>query len=81
MSPRFLEKKLMAEYGPNNPSAVYGTMNKLGAMHGNKETAKGRAMERKHAKGAGRSDGQAAAHASHPNASRLGPYLHPKKTR
>jgi hypothetical protein len=28
---------------------VYGTMNSIGAMHGNKITAKGRAMERKHA--------------------------------
>jgi hypothetical protein len=45
--PKFLEDKLKAEYG-NNPSAVYGTMNKIGAMHGNKETAKGRAMEKKH---------------------------------
>ncbi len=45
--PAFLEKKLKAEYG-NNPGAVYGTMNKLGAMHGSKETAKGREMERKH---------------------------------
>lgn len=45
--PKFLEEKLKAEY-PNNPHAVYGTMNAIGAMHGNKETAKGRAMERKH---------------------------------
>jgi hypothetical protein len=45
--PAFLERKLKAEYG-NNPHAIYGTMNKLGAMHGNKETAKGRAMEAKH---------------------------------
>ena len=45
--PKFLEQKLKAEY-PNNPHAVYGTMNAIGAMHGNKETAKGRAMEAKH---------------------------------
>lgn len=45
--PKFLEQKLRAEYG-NNPSAIYGTMNKIGAMHGNKETAKGREMEKKH---------------------------------
>jgi hypothetical protein len=45
--PEFLEKKLKEQY-PNNPGAVYGTMNKLGAMRGNKETAKGRQMERKH---------------------------------
>jgi len=47
--PKFLEDKLRAEYG-NNPHAIYGTMNKIGAMHGNKETAKGRRMEAKHDK-------------------------------
>ena len=45
--PKFLEKQLRSEYG-NNPHAIYGTMNKIGAMHGNKETAKGREMEKKH---------------------------------
>lgn len=45
--PKFLEEKLKREY-PNNPSAVYGTMNAIGAMHGSKETAKGREMEKKH---------------------------------
>lgn len=45
--PAFLEQKLRQEYG-NNPHAIYGTMNAIGAMHGNKETAKGRAMEEKH---------------------------------
>jgi len=45
--PAFLEAKLKKEYG-NNPHAIYGTMNKLGAMRGNKETAKGRAMQAKH---------------------------------
>jgi hypothetical protein len=45
--PKFLEEKLKAEYG-NNPHAIYGTMNKIGAMRGNKETAKGRQMEAKH---------------------------------
>lgn len=48
--PLFLEKKLKKEYG-DNPHAIYGTMNKIGAMHGNKETAKGKAMERKHEHG------------------------------
>lgn len=48
--PKFLEKKLAKEYGASNKRAIYGTMNKLGAMHGNKETAKGRAMEVKHAR-------------------------------
>lgn len=46
--PRFLEEKLRKEYG-DNPHAIYGTMNKIGAMRGNKETAKGRAMAKKHA--------------------------------
>lgn len=45
--PAFLEKKLRAEYG-DNPHAIYGTMNAIGAMKGNKETAKGRAMTAKH---------------------------------
>ena len=45
--PKFLEDKLRKEYG-NNPRAIFGTMNKIGAMHGNKITAKGRRMEVKH---------------------------------
>ena len=45
--PKFLEDKLKKEYG-DNLGAIYGTMNKIGAMHGNKETAKGREMEVKH---------------------------------
>lgn len=45
--PKFLEAKLKREY-PKNPGAVYGTMNKLGYMTGNKETSKGRAAQRKH---------------------------------
>lgn len=44
--PRFLESKLKKEY-PNS-DVPYKIMNKLGAMHGSKETAKGRAMQRKH---------------------------------
>jgi hypothetical protein len=51
--PKFLEKKLEGEYGKGNP-IVYATMNKLGAMKGNKETAKGREMERKHKAKVGR---------------------------
>ncbi len=43
--PRILEEKLKREY-PNNPHAVYGTLNKIGAMKGNKETKKGERMER-----------------------------------
>lgn len=51
--PKFLEDKLKAEYG-NNPHAIYGTMNKIGAMKGNKETAKGRAMTAKHERDMGK---------------------------
>ena len=45
--PKFLENKLKREY-PNNPGAVYGTLNAIGAMRGNVETPKGRAMQAKH---------------------------------
>jgi hypothetical protein len=45
--PAFLENKLKAEYGAKSP-IVYATMNKLGALRGNRETAKGRAMQAKH---------------------------------
>lgn len=45
--PKFLEERLKKEYG-NNPHAIYGTMNKIGAMRGNKTTAKGKMMEKKH---------------------------------
>lgn len=45
--PKFLEDKLKREY-PGNPGAVYGTMNRLGYMHGNKETPKGADAQRKH---------------------------------
>jgi hypothetical protein len=47
--PQFLVDKLKREY-PGNPRAVYGTLNNMGAMRGNKETALGRAMEKKHLK-------------------------------
>lgn len=47
--PAFLERKLKAEYGEHS-KAPYAIMNKLGYMHGNKETAKGRAAEAKHSK-------------------------------
>ena len=47
--PNFLENKLKAEYG-SNKHAIFGTMNKLGAMHGSKETARGRQMEAQHVK-------------------------------
>lgn len=45
--PEFLEAKLKKEY-PNNPHAVYGTMNRLGYMRGNRETALGKRIEKKH---------------------------------
>ena len=66
--PKFLETKLKTEY-PNNPHAVYGTLNAIGAMHGNKETPKGARMEAKHS-----------AKMGHPHKN-LGGYLHPKKAR
>ena len=45
--PRFLEDRLKREY-PNNPKAVWGTMNKMGVVKGNKITKKGQQMEKKH---------------------------------
>lgn len=42
-----MERKLEKEY-PDNPHAVWGTMNKLGLVHGNRETKKGRREEDKH---------------------------------
>lgn len=52
--PPFLEEKLKAEYrakgkkGKALDHAVYGTMNAIGAMRGNKVTKKGERMEAKH---------------------------------
>ena len=52
--PAFLEKQLRAEAakkgltGEHADRYVYGAMNKMGAMHGNKETAHGRAMQAAH---------------------------------
>lgn len=71
---------------------AFGAMNNMGAMRGNVETAKGAAMDAKHtakmkmpppaAKAPPmRAAGRQAALASHPNASRLGAYLHPAKKR
>ena len=45
--PEFLKKKLQAEYGSDS-DIPYRVMNKIGAMHGNRETAKGREMSAKH---------------------------------
>lgn len=47
--PKFLEDKLKKEYGADS-SVPYKVMNSIGAMKGSKETAKGKAMEKKHEK-------------------------------
>ena len=76
--PKFLKDILTREY-PGNPHAVYGTMNKIGAMHGNKVTVKGERMQAQH-------DAKQRALKStmptlgHPHKN-LGRYLHPKKSR
>ena len=46
--PKFLEDKLKKRYGKKS-KIPYKILNSIGAMRGNKETAKGRAMDRKHA--------------------------------
>ncbi len=46
--PAFLEAKLKQEYGAKS-AVPYKVMNKLGVMRGNKETAKGRRWDKKHA--------------------------------
>lgn len=50
--PKFLEEKLRANVpgGVDPDRYVYGALNNMGAMRGNRETAKGRAMQRKHDK-------------------------------
>lgn len=45
--PKFLENKLKKEYGANS-KIPYKVMNSIGAMRGSKETAKGKAMQKKH---------------------------------
>jgi hypothetical protein len=45
--PKFLEKKLKKQYGPDSP-IPYKIMNAKGLMRGNKETKKGKDMEQKH---------------------------------
>lgn len=53
--PKFLEEKLASEArkkgfsGKRAARYIYGGLNNMGAMHGNKETAKGRHMDKKHA--------------------------------
>jgi hypothetical protein len=46
--PQFLEDKLKKEYGQSS-KIPYMIMNKMKVMKGNKETAKGRSMQVKHA--------------------------------
>ena len=52
--PKFLENRLRREYAAKGKSgkaldrAIYGTLNKIGAMRGSKTTAKGRRMQEKH---------------------------------
>lgn len=45
--PEFLKKKLKKRYGAKS-KIPYKIMNKLGFMRGSKETAKGKAAEKKH---------------------------------
>ncbi len=74
--PRFLETKLRAEAAAKGKTGrqadryVFGAMQNVGAIRGNKETPKGARMDAKHAK-----DMKASRH-PHQN---LGKYLHPKK--
>lgn len=52
--PQFLEAKLRKQAkklklkGRRADEYVYGTENKIGAMHGNRETSRGKRMEEKH---------------------------------
>jgi len=63
--PKFLEDRLKAEAaakgfkGRKAARYVYGAMNDIGAMRGNKETAKGAAMEEKHEEDMKKFDGEA----------------------
>lgn len=46
--PAFLEKELLKKYGGDKATA-FKIMNSLGVVRGNKETAKGKSWDRKHA--------------------------------
>ena len=50
--PKALERKLKKEYGAKS-SIPYKIMNKLGMMHGNKETARGKVVAKEHHSGKG----------------------------
>ena len=73
--PAFLEAKLRAKaaskgFSPKQTNRyVYGTLQNIGAMRGNQETAKGRRMETKH-------EEQSSMPHPHKN---LGKYLHKPK--
>ena len=54
--PEFLEKKLKKQYGAKS-KVPYMIMNKMGFMHGSKETAKGREAEKKHVRKIGANRG------------------------
>ncbi|HEY2605557.1 MAG TPA: hypothetical protein VGJ10_06045 [Paraburkholderia sp.] len=69
--PAFLEQKLKAEYGAKS-SIPYAVMNKLGALRGSRETAKGRAMQAKHDRDAATARATGAAIASVSAARRAG---------
>jgi hypothetical protein len=45
--PKFMEDKLKSEY-PGDKAAPFKIMNKLGMMHGSKETPLGAAAQKKH---------------------------------
>lgn len=80
--PKFLERKLASEAaskgmtGEQRARYVYGTLNHLGAMRGNQDTPKGRAMQATHA----RDVAAGTAAPAHPGRN-LGRYLHPPKGR
>jgi hypothetical protein len=75
--PKFLEDRLKAEAekkrysGKRADSYVYGTMQNIGAIKGNKETAKGRAMDAKHEADKKRKKKGSASHAGDALASRF----------
>ena len=70
--PQFLEKILRGEAkqrgfrGKKANAYIYGTMNNIGAMKGNKETARGAAMDAKHARDMAMKAGQPGARTPKP---------------
>ena len=86
--PKFLEDRLRAQAankgltGRQADRYTYGTLNALGAMHGNVETAKGQRMDAKHSAdmkaGKARQPKQTQSSMPHPHRN-LGKYLHKSK--